>query len=220
MRRAVVLILSLSFLMLFVSCSEKSKVNFDDEKDDNVNYADLDNVTDDEASDENADNSAQHDNITLPDEDTNVTSDNIVETDETALSDEDEVSDIIEYNDEDMISDSDEEMTDSDTVKPKPPACADGMFGLTIRVSYKDGSEDVEGGGVVNRNPTGTETIDDKTTCYAPNTVVALTVVPDASFTFAKWKGKGASKISGEFPNFSITMTETTTVRAEFFVPE
>lgn len=214
MRKVFVIIAIFSVFMWFVSCSDSKKTEIDDQVvNDNSTVDDTNGETDEETTEDDVvqDNSVVPDNNIEPDN--NVTNDDAVETDETVIPD-DETTDTIET-DEELI-DSDEEVSDHDTTKPEPPSCPENTFGLTIRTSYNNGTENVDGGGVVNRDPAGTATIDEKTTCYALNTVVTLTVVPDLGYVFSSWKGKGVAKLTGEFPTFSITMTETTTLRAEF----
>jgi len=219
MRKVFVIIAIFSVFMFILSCDD-SKAETDDEQTNDVFH--VDNETADQ-NEEETDDLVTADNNVTPDSnvttDNNTTPDNNVENDENVIADEtvipdDETTDTIET-DEELI-DSDEEVSDHDTTKPEPPSCPENTFGLTIRVSYNNGTENVDGGGVVNRNPAGTPTIDEKTTCYALDTVVTLTVIPDTDFVFSSWKGKGAAKLTGEFPTFSITMTETVTLRAEF----
>ncbi len=209
MKKVFVIITVLSVFMWLVSCSESKKVEIDDALvNDNSAVDDTNAETDEETTEEEI----VQDNSVVPDD--NIEPDNNVIPDETVVPD-DETTDIIEEIDEDETLDG-EETPDDDTNKPEPPSCPENTFGLTIRTSYNNGTENVDGGGVVNRNPAGTATIDTKTTCYAKDTVVTLTVIPDTNFVFSSWKGKGVSKLTGEFPTFSITMTETVTLRAEF----
>jgi FtsZ-interacting cell division protein ZipA len=210
MKKVFVIIAILSVFMWLASCSESKKVEIDDAlANDNSTVDDSNTQADDEETNEE---DVTQDNTIIPDE--TVEPDNNVTPDETVIHD-DETVDNIEEIDEDETLDG-EETTDADTTKPEPPSCPENTFGLTIRTTYNNGTENVDGGGVVNRNPAGTPTIDEKTTCYAKDTVVTLTVVPDTNFVFSSWKGKGVAKLTGEFPTFSITMTETTTLRAEF----
>jgi len=215
MRKIFVIIAVLSVFMWLVSCSESKKVEIDDQVvNDNSTVDDSTTQTDDE---ETTEEEIVQDNSVVPDN--NIEPDNNVENDDNVIPDEtvipdDETTDTIET-DEDETLDG-EEIPDDDTNKPEPPSCPENTFGLTIRTTYNNGTENVDGGGVINRNPAGTPTIDEKTTCYALDTVVTLTVIPDTGFTFSSWKGKGVAKLTGEFPTFSITMTETVTLRAEF----
>lgn len=216
MKKAFVIITILSVFMWLASCSDSKKVEIDDQVvNDNSTVDDSTTQTDDEETNEE---DVTQDNTIVPDNniepDNNVTNDDAVETDENIIPD-DETTDIIEEIDEDETLDG-EEIVDEDNTKPEPPSCPENTFGLTIRTSYNNGTENVDGGGFVNRDPAGTATIDAKTTCYAKDTVVTLTVIPDTNFVFSSWKGKGVAKLTGEFPTFSITMTETVTLRAEF----
>ncbi len=215
MKKVFVIITILSVFMWMVSCDESEKTEVDDAQvNDNNTVDDTNSETDEEITEEEIvqDNSVVPDNNIEPD--SNVINDDAVETDETVIPD-DETVDNIEEIDEDETLDG-EETPDQDNTKPEPPSCPENTFGLTIRTSYNNGTENVDGGGVVNRNPAGTPTIDEKTTCYAKDTVVTLTVIPDTNFVFSSWKGKGAAKLTGEFPTFTITITETVILRAEF----
>jgi len=213
MRKVFVIIAIFSVFMFILSC-EDSKSETDDEQSNDVFH--VDNETADQ-NEEETDDLVTTDNNVTPDN--NIEPDNNVENDDNIIPDEtvipdDETTDTIET-DEDETLDG-EEIPDDDTNKPEPPSCPENTFGLTIRTTYNNGTENIDGGGVVNRNPAGTPTIDEKTTCYALDTVVTLTVIPDTGFTFSSWKGKGVAKLTGEFPTFSITMTETVILRAEF----
>ena len=220
MKRTLIFMLVTVFTLLFLACSDEKKTTNDEE-------IVTDNETaDNEVADEATDNETADTNVTEDNENTN---DSIVVTDEentdTAVeTDEDIVNDSIVETDEELIDSDSEmndehgegEMPDSDIVKPDPVDCGEGFVGLTIRASYNNGTENVDGGGTVTRNPEGTATEDPNTTCYTPNTDVALTVIPDTNFDFSQWKGKSAGSITGTYPNFSIKVVNAITIRAEF----
>lgn len=211
-------IVVLFFMFYFLSCDENENIVNDDQ---NVND---EQMTEDELSDGDA---LQMDGAL--NQDTENTNDDVLtdnEQTDSIIGNDDEVESDSEIENDSELLDGDTEAgdessdgmesPDEDRVKPDPVDCPEGLVGLTIRVSYSNGSENIDGGGTVVRNPSGTATEDLKTTCYAPNTDVALTVVPDATFTFSAWKGKGGQAVSGTFPDFSIKVVNPVTLRAEF----
>lgn len=220
MKKTLIIMLVTAFALLFLACSDEKKTATDDETvPDNE-------TTDNEAADESTDETIVDNNTT---EDTENTNDSIVVTDEentdtVVETDEDVMNDSIVETDGELMDEDSEmndehgegETPDEDRVKPDPVDCGEGFVGLTIRASYNNGTENVDGGGTVTRNPAGTATEDPNTTCYTANTDVALTVVPDANFDFSQWKGKGAGSITGTYPNFSIKVVNAVTIRAEF----
>ncbi|HRZ79217.1 MAG TPA: hypothetical protein P5044_04350 [bacterium] len=225
MKRSLIIMITVLFALFMLSCSDEKKSVTDDETASDNEISD--NETADETADETSDSNVTEDNNNLEDNentnDSNIitdeeNTDSVVETDEninndsTVETDEELIDEDSEMNDEHGEG----EMPDEDRVKPEPVDCGEGFVGLTIRVSYNNGTENVEGGGTVTRNPAGTATEDPNTTCYTPNTDVALTVVPDTNFDFSQWKGKGAGSITGTYPDFSIKVVNTITLRAEF----
>ena len=212
MRKLLVLFIVAGFFAALVSCSDSKK---EEEDDDLYNTPDSNETGDETADEEEQSNDPDEDDVTpVPDED-----------DVTPVHDEDEIvpvpdEDDVNVPDEDDELDADEtgdddELDDSDH-KPVPVECAEGEVGLIIKSFYKDGMDDVDGGGIVNRDPAGTATTDPDATCYIKDTVVTLTVVPDVGFDFFAWKGKNAGKVTGDFPTYSVTMDSYITLRAQF----
>ena len=204
MKKLLVLFVAAVFFTTLISCSDSKS-----EEEDNDFYSTPDN---DQTGGETVDEEEQskdpdeEDVMPKPDED-----------DVTPTPDEDDVTptpDEDEELDEDEIGD-DDELDDSDH-KPVPVECEEGEVALIIRPFYKDGLDDVEGGGIVNRDPAGTATTDPDATCYSKDTVVTLTVVPDTGFDFFEWKGKNSGDVTGDFPTYSVTMDSYITLRAQF----
>jgi hypothetical protein len=211
MRKLLVLFVIAGFFAALVSCSDSKK---EEEDDDLYNTPDSNETGDETADEEEQSNDPDEDDVTpVPDEDdvTPVPDEddvNVPDEDDVNVPDEDDVLDADETGDHDELDDSDH--------KPVPVECAEGEVGLTIKSFYKDGMDDVDGGGIVNRDPAGTATTDPDATCYIKDTVVTLTVVPDAGFDFLAWKGKNAGKVTGDFPTYSVTLDTFVTLRAQF----
>jgi len=207
MRKLLVLFIVAGFLAALVSCSDSKK---EEEDDDFYNTPD-NNQTDDEEQSNDPDEDEitpkpdEEDFTPVPDED-DITP--VPDEDDVNVPDEDSELDADEAGDDDEIDDSDH--------KPVPVECAEGEVSLIIKSFYKDGMDDVVGGGTVNRNPAGTATTDPDAKCYIKDTVVTLTVVPDVGFDFLAWKGKNAGKVTGDFPTYSVTLDTFVTLRAQF----
>ncbi len=177
---------------------------------------------------------------TVTDEDTLLT-DETVETDATGdkddlfaegplsddspmASDEDEV-----FSDEIVSDETPEETPDEDLpVTPdNPPAdvdivpgtCPEGTFRLTASVFYRVGNQNITGGGSIAFNPIGTADSEGNLACYAPNTVVTMTLTLDEGVSFIAWRGPNAAEVQGEFPTFTILMDAEKTVRAQVTPP-
>jgi len=216
MKKFFVILFVLVLSVFSFSCSGDSAKVDADETTDNTDQTidDVQETTDDNQTVEDIENTID-DSQTVSDNEVNDTA----ETQDDIVNDSDETVDET-FEDYDLPeTDGDVEITDEDVVHVEVE-CAEGLAGLSIKTFYNNGTENTTGGGTVTKNPAGTSTEDPELTCYDPNTVIALTVLPDTGFDFSQWKGKGASAVTGTFPNFSITLgTEKITLRAEF-VPQ
>lgn len=218
MKRFLVIMITMVFAMFILACSDEKSTAADNETVTDNETAD--NEVIDDAADENVDDSTAKDDENT--NDTNVVDDS--ENPDSNVETDNENSDSIVETDEEFIDDNSEKNDehgegddpDEDRVKPDPVDCQEGFVGLTIKATYNDGTENVDGGGTITRTPAGTPTEDPDTTCYAANTDVALTVVPDADFNFSQWKGKGAGSITGTYPDFSLKLVNSVMIRAEF----
>jgi len=171
---------------------------------------DVQETTDDNQTAEDNENSTD-DNQTIPDNEVNDTT----EIQDDVVNDN-EITDKSHEDKDFPEDDADIELTDDD-IKPVEVECPEGLVGLSIKTFYTNGTENVDGGGTVTKNPAGTSTEDTELSCYSPDAIVSLTVVPETGFDFSQWKGKDAALLTGTFPNFSITLgTERITLRAEF----
>lgn len=116
-------------------------------------------------------------------------------------------------NDEDtiIIPEGEGTMPDTDVVVE---TCTSG-FKLIATVAYREGNQNIPGGGSIAFNPTGADSSLGNPVCYTANATVTMTVTVDSGYTWDSWRGMDRNDVTGTFPTFTIDMDADKSVRAQ-----